>query len=146
MKNLSGKSVKLRIGIPLKKQEILSLQALCDVFSCCGLMRLSRVHRPYKQNPSAEKMPGYPRPPYQEIWLDKKQTQVQALASRPRCILHQSTKHKVVQKRWHFSCTSPQISHTNKKGHLTLNRKLHKCVCLFNCISDKLLTYGNIFH
>lgn len=85
------------------------------VFSCRGLMRLSRVLRPYKQNPLAEKMPRYPTPPNQEIWLDKKQTQVQALASRPHCILHQSTKHKVVRKRWHFSCISPQISHTNKK-------------------------------
>lgn len=33
-----------------------------------------------------------------------------------------------------------------KKGHLTFNRKLHKCVCLFNRNSDKLPSYGNIFH
>lgn len=66
-----------------------------DVFSCCGLMRLNRVLGPCKQNPSEEKMPGYPRPPYQEIRLDKKQTQVQALASRLHSILHHSTKHQV---------------------------------------------------
>lgn len=37
------------------------------VFSRCGRMRQSRVLRPYKQKPSEEKMPGCPRPPYQEI-------------------------------------------------------------------------------
>lgn len=56
------------------------------VFSCCGLMRLCRVLRPHKQKSLSRenaKVPPRSSLPLQEMWVDKKQTQVEALASRP---------------------------------------------------------------
>lgn len=68
------------------------------VFSCCGLMRMSRVLQSCKQNPSEDKMPRYPRPSYQQIRFDKKQTRAQALAFWSCCILQHFIKHKVLWK------------------------------------------------
>lgn len=84
---------------------------LC-VFSCCGLMRMSRVLQSCKQNPSEDKMPRHPRPSYQQIRFDKKQTWAQALAFRSCCILQHFIKHKVLWKCFSVCVSCELLTHS----------------------------------